>query len=751
METLQKLTSSEIEDVVKSFPEVKALTSKIGNKVKEQIQKVIRRQLGDDKLTLVTGEKRKEAIALLKKMIIQQHYNSLIHPGEPVGIRAAEAIGQPVTQMALNSFHSAGSSANVSGGIEGIRELYNMSQERKNENTIIHFKNKYLTFEKAIDIRRELVGITVKDLIKSSKMMKIDYKNIPEWYELYKDIYGKTVPKNTNDFLRLEFDKTKMFNFNVSIEEIVESMEEQGVICIASPSYQHTIDIYPETDIILEKLKKDRDIPDTVKSGLGLENAPSIFLQFFFQPLLNEKIVHGIKGITNILPIDSNTIAIVKYEDKIQGKPRQWKIGIDKLIRLTEGIPLDKLEGLFVECGIKIIENKVETDNCYIIEMPLSVPLNLVEDDIVYEDDFVEKLNGPTDYINKLCKSDKDYRKKKNKSLKEQGIYLPEEETVLSIYGTYIKAISNGTNLNKVLSNEYIDPTRTISSNPHEMLKTLGIEATRNFLIREYDRIFKDNYVNPKHITLAVDFQTSLGVLLPITARGIARQKTGPLARASFDDPLKVFVETSAFGSYEEIKSTSTSIFVGKRMIIGTGSFGSRLDIKMLEAADKMKEARLEELRRKCVEEQTVSPECDNLLDENILTSRETKALVEKGLDVGDLDFTKDGINEIIGLDSLVNIERGKEKIAKLKIKTDVPQASKIRATPPIYLSLTLYETLFPNPISSRSKSPVRKSVSKPGLPALPDLKVSQFLALNPIKTVITTKKDNLKTDFLNF
>lgn len=749
MTTLQKLTSSEIEDVVNSFPEIKALTTKIGNKVREQIQKVIRRQLADDNLKLINGPKRTEALNRLKTMIIQQHYNSLIHPGEPVGIRAAEAIGQPVTQMALNSFHSAGSSANVSGGIEGIRELYNMSQERKYENTIIHFKNKYLTFEKAINLRREIVGISVRDLVKNSKMMKLDYKNLPEWYGLYKDIYGKSIPKNSVDFLRLDLDKSKMYSFNTSIEEIVEAMEEQGVTCIASPSYEGIVDVYPETDIILEKLKKDRDIPEAVKSGLSADNAPSIFLQFFFQPLLSEKIIHGIKGITNILPIDANTIAIIKYEDKVPKKPRQWKIGIDKLVKLIEGIPLDKLEGLFEQCGIKILENKVETDGYYIIEMPLNVPLNLVQDEKVYEDGYIENLNGPKEYIEKLCKIDEKYRKEKNKALKDKGIFVPEEETPLLIYGRYIKATANGTNLNKVLSNEFIDPTRTISSNPHEMLKTLGIEATRSFLIQEYDRIFKDNYVNPKHIALAVDFQTSLGVLLPITARGIARQKTGPLARASFDDPLKVFVETSAFGSKEEIKSTSTSIFVGKRMIIGTGAFGAKLDIKSLEAADKMKEARLEELRLKCIEEKIESPECDNVLDEALLNARETKALVEKGLDFGDLDFTKDGLNENIGLESLVNIERGKEKIAKLKIKSDVPRASKFRATPPIYLTLAIYETPFAKPIV-RSKSPVRKSVSKPGLPALPDLQVSQFLALNPVKKLVS-KKDDFDNDFMNF
>jgi hypothetical protein len=66
-----------------------------------------------------------------------------VHPGEPVGMRAAEAFGQPTTQMALNAFHSAGS-ATGSSGIKAVKELYQLSKNRSAENTDIHFKNKYL-------------------------------------------------------------------------------------------------------------------------------------------------------------------------------------------------------------------------------------------------------------------------------------------------------------------------------------------------------------------------------------------------------------------------------------------------------------------------------------------------------------------------------------------------------------------------------------------------------------------------------
>jgi DNA-directed RNA polymerase I subunit RPA1 len=49
---------------------------------------------------------------------------SLVAPGEGVGIIAGQSIGEPSTQMTLNTFHMAGrGEANVTLGIPRLREL----------------------------------------------------------------------------------------------------------------------------------------------------------------------------------------------------------------------------------------------------------------------------------------------------------------------------------------------------------------------------------------------------------------------------------------------------------------------------------------------------------------------------------------------------------------------------------------------------------------------------------------------------
>ena len=53
-----------------------------------------------------------------------KYVESLASPGEAVGILAAQSVGEPSTQMTLNTFHMAGrGEANVTLGIPRLREI----------------------------------------------------------------------------------------------------------------------------------------------------------------------------------------------------------------------------------------------------------------------------------------------------------------------------------------------------------------------------------------------------------------------------------------------------------------------------------------------------------------------------------------------------------------------------------------------------------------------------------------------------
>ena len=57
-------------------------------------------------------------------MYYHKYMKSLVHPGENVGTIAAQSIGEPSTQMTLNTFHLAGSGVgNVTLGIPRLKEI----------------------------------------------------------------------------------------------------------------------------------------------------------------------------------------------------------------------------------------------------------------------------------------------------------------------------------------------------------------------------------------------------------------------------------------------------------------------------------------------------------------------------------------------------------------------------------------------------------------------------------------------------
>ena len=54
------------------------------------------------------------------------------NPGEMVGALAAQSLGEPATQMTLNTFHYAGVSAkNVTLGVPRLKEIINVSKKPK--------------------------------------------------------------------------------------------------------------------------------------------------------------------------------------------------------------------------------------------------------------------------------------------------------------------------------------------------------------------------------------------------------------------------------------------------------------------------------------------------------------------------------------------------------------------------------------------------------------------------------------------
>ncbi|KAI9347609.1 DNA-directed RNA polymerase II largest subunit [Obelidium mucronatum] len=76
---------------------------------------------------------------------IESRFNqAIVHPGEMVGTIAAQSIGEPATQMTLNTFHLAGvGSKKVTSGVPRLKEIINVATNLRTPSLSVHLTSEY--------------------------------------------------------------------------------------------------------------------------------------------------------------------------------------------------------------------------------------------------------------------------------------------------------------------------------------------------------------------------------------------------------------------------------------------------------------------------------------------------------------------------------------------------------------------------------------------------------------------------------
>ena len=98
--------------------------------VLSQIQNLLPETVGKEKLAKVLEEAKRSYQA------------AKINPGECVGLVSAESIGEPGTQMTLNTFHFAGvSEMSVTTGLPRVIEIFDARKDIKTPMMEIYLKN----------------------------------------------------------------------------------------------------------------------------------------------------------------------------------------------------------------------------------------------------------------------------------------------------------------------------------------------------------------------------------------------------------------------------------------------------------------------------------------------------------------------------------------------------------------------------------------------------------------------------------
>jgi len=146
-------------------------------------------------------------------------------------------------------------------------------------------------------------------------------------------------------------------------------------------------------------------------------------------------------------------------------------------------------------------------------------------------------------------------------------------QTLVVKRGKDFVIVTLGTNLKEVIKLKEVNPDKTISNDLYEMADVFGIEVARQTIINEVSETLDDQGLNidKRHLKLIADAMTNTGVVKGVTRMGIISQKSSILARATFETPVRQFVNASIKGTGDKLTSVIENIILNQPIPVGTG------------------------------------------------------------------------------------------------------------------------------------------------------------------------------------
>jgi len=438
------------------------------------------------KQLLIMKRFNKKSLTLLIEEIILLYKKSIIAPGEMVGMIAAQSIGEPTTQMTLNTFHFAGvaSKSNVTRGVPRIEEILSLSENPKNPSCTIYLKkeeelnnknvHKYMHHIQHTKLRVLINEIGIYFDPKLNDTLINDDTILLNTFNEFENMIDECNNENSKEenkskwIIRMVLNIDEMLDRNITMDDIhftIKNVYKDDVNCVFSD--------YNDDNLVfrirLNKIKKSS------KNIKVIDQQDEIYLLKKFQDnLLDKIIIRGISGIKNVSP-----------------------------------------------------------------------------------------------------------RKIVNALIYDNDVYVTKEIWVMDTIGT---------NLLELLSQEYIDYTRTYTNNIREIHKVLGIEAARQSIYNEITEVieFDNTYINYHHISLLCDRMTCNSKMVSIFRHGINNDNIGPIAKASFEETPEMFLRAAKHGELDELRGVSANVMCGQEGYFGTSAFNVVLDMDKYSELDEV-------------------------------------------------------------------------------------------------------------------------------------------------------------------
>jgi len=233
-----------------------------------------------------------------------------VQPGEMVGALAAQSIGEPATQMTLNTFHYAGVSAkNVTLGVPRLKEIINVSKQPKTPSLTVYLRPECANdSEAAKEVQSLLEHTTLGSVTQRTEI----------WYDPLQPLEAErtTVVDEDEEFVRLfydtsfeEIDFSRISPWVLRIELDMEAMADKNLLMeditrrIAAEygtDELHVIHSEDNDDKLVLRVRLVNDAPNKGNEDVGADEQEHLFLQKIEANMLSEMTLRGIEKIKRV-------------------------------------------------------------------------------------------------------------------------------------------------------------------------------------------------------------------------------------------------------------------------------------------------------------------------------------------------------------------------------------------------------------------------------------------------------------------
>lgn len=258
----------------------------------------------------------KKALQILLDAIVYQYKKALVAPGEMVGMIAAQSIGEPTTQMTLNTFHFAGvaSKSNVTRGVPRVEEILSLTENIKNPSVTIYLKDEdKFNRQKAQNIMTVIEHTKLRDIVSACEILYDPDDNASlveedramiQQYNEFEALFDECIEETTQSkrerskwVIRFHFDKISMLEKNITMDDVnfaVKNSYTDDVSCVYSDYNSDNLIFRIRMNNVISNKKNIKQNP--------LDQSDEIYLLTGFQnQLLDNIILRGVKDIDRVL------------------------------------------------------------------------------------------------------------------------------------------------------------------------------------------------------------------------------------------------------------------------------------------------------------------------------------------------------------------------------------------------------------------------------------------------------------------